>query len=383
MPDTLSALPPLSLYIHIPWCVRKCPYCDFNSHETKQELPEQEYIARLLQDLRNDRHFSQGRPFQSIFIGGGTPSLFQASAFDSLLTGIDSVIPIAPNAEITMEANPGTFEQQKFRDFFATGINRLSIGIQSFRHQQLTRLGRIHNGDEALRAFDMASNAGFRNINLDLMHGLPGQTTEFALQDLRTAIALNPTHLSWYQLTIEPNTVFYSKPPPLPADNTLWDIQEQGLQLLTTHGYEQYEVSAYASPGKRCSHNLNYWQFGDYMAIGAGAHGKITDLENQTLFRYQKTRLPNDYLNPGKPATSSRKIIARDQLAFEFFMNGLRLNDGIPKQWLDTRTGLSVTDVADRILEAKAKGLLLETESNWQPSSRGKQFLNELLTLFL
>ena len=279
----LPQLPPLALYIHIPWCVRKCPYCDFNSHAASPTLPEEEYVDALLADLDQDLHAVHGRELSSIFFGGGTPSLFSAQALGRLLKGVEQRIRFAPDIEITLEANPGTFEQEKFTAYRALGINRLSIGIQSFQEQKLKALGRIHNGDEAIRAAGMARQAGFDNFNLDLMHGLPDQSLDDALGDLRQAIAMKPTHLSWYQLTLEPNTVFWNQPPVLPEDDTLWDIQEAGQALLAEHGYAQYEVSAYAQPGRAARHNLNYWSFGDFIGIGAGAHGKLSHPDGRIL----------------------------------------------------------------------------------------------------
>ena len=295
-------LPPLALYVHIPWCVKKCPYCDFNSHAAGPNLPEQDYVAALLADLEQELPAVHNRPLSSIFIGGGTPSLFSASAIGQLLEGVAQRISFAPEIEITLEANPGTFEQDKFTAYRALGINRLSIGIQSFQDDKLKALGRIHGAEEALRAAEMARKAGFDNYNLDLMHGLPGQSLSDALFDLQTAMAQQPTHLSWYQLTIEPNTHYYSAPPQLPEDELLWDIQETGQALLADAGFMQYEVSAYAQPGRQARHNLNYWQFGDFIGIGAGAHGKLST-PNGLIYRNWKTRLPKDYLNKTKPLT--------------------------------------------------------------------------------
>ena len=272
----MLSLPPLSLYIHIPWCVRKCPYCDFNSHRSPDDLPEDDYVDALLEDLESDRVHAQGRPLRSIFIGGGTPSLFSPRAYQRLLAGIRHAVPFDDNLEITLEANPGTFEQEKFSAYRAAGINRLSIGIQSFNPLHLQALGRIHDDTEALRAAAIARRAGFDNLNLDLMFGLPGQSRREALDDLRRAADCAPAHLSWYQLTIEPNTEFYRRPPPLPGDDALAAMQEEGQALLARAGYRQYEISAYSQPGRACAHNLNYWTFGDYLGIGAGAHGKLT-----------------------------------------------------------------------------------------------------------
>ncbi|WP_322978856.1 radical SAM family heme chaperone HemW [Pseudomonas sp. C11] len=375
-------LPPLALYIHIPWCVRKCPYCDFNSHAAGPTLPEEEYVDALLADLDSDLHHAHGRPLTSIFFGGGTPSLFSDRALGRLLEGVEQRIAFAPDIEITLEANPGTFEQAKFKGYRSLGINRLSIGVQSFQEAKLKALGRIHNGDEAIRAADMARAAGFDNFNLDLMHGLPEQSIEDALFDLRTAIAQAPTHLSWYQLTMEPNTVFWSQPPELPEDDLLWDIQEAGQALLAAEGYVQYEVSAYARPGKQARHNLNYWTFGDFLGIGAGAHAKLSTQDGRIL-RTWKTRLPKDYLDPGKAYQAGERRLDADELPFEFLMNVLRLTDGAPAELFAQRTGLSLAqlDVARR--EAERLGLLQADATRLVATAKGQLFLNDLLQLFL
>ncbi|XXF13314.1 radical SAM family heme chaperone HemW [Pseudomonas sp. D1-36] len=378
----LPMLPPLALYIHIPWCVRKCPYCDFNSHTASPQLPEEEYVDALLADLNQDLHGVHGRPLSSIFFGGGTPSLFSAQALGRLLRGVEARIPFAPDIEITLEANPGTFEQEKFVAYRALGINRLSIGIQSFQQAKLQALGRIHNGDEAVRAAGMARQAGFDNFNLDLMHGLPDQSLEDALSDLRQAIALKPTHLSWYQLTLEPNTVFWNQPPILPEDDTLWDIQEAGQALLAEHGYDQYEVSAYAQPGRAARHNLNYWSFGDFIGIGAGAHGKLSHPDGR-IVRTWKTRLPKDYLNPAKRFLAGEKSLANEELPFEFLMNALRLTEGVAAQLYPQRTGLSLESLADGRREAEQSGLLQVEPSRLAATERGQLFLNDLLQKFL
>jgi putative oxygen-independent coproporphyrinogen III oxidase len=356
---------PLSLYIHVPWCIRKCPYCDFNSHEASV-IPEQDYLRALLNDLRQDHTLSQGREIQTIFIGGGTPSLFAASSYAQLLQDIHAITPIARDAEITLEANPGTFEYQKFRGFRAAGINRLSIGVQSFNPQHLQALGRVHDSDEAIRAISAAREVGFDQLNIDLMHGLPQQTPQQALADLQQAVDLQPSHLSWYQLTIEPNTVFFSRPPTLPDDERLWEIDQAGKAFIAAQGFDQYEVSAYARPGFECAHNLNYWHFGDYLAIGAGAHGKITDLATGSVTRYHKTRLPKDYLTATKPFTAQATVVDSSELPFEFFMNALRLNQPIAKALFVQRTGLQLDTVNTAIGDAKNKGLLTETPTHWQ-----------------
>ena len=375
-------LPPLAAYIHIPWCVRKCPYCDFNSHATGPQLPEDEYVAALLADLEEDFDQVQGRRLGSIFFGGGTPSLFSAQALGSILEGLEHRVGFAEDIEITLEANPGTFEQAKFRDYRRLGINRLSIGVQSFQPAKLKALGRIHDGDEAIRAADMARAAGFDNFNLDLMHGLPEQSLEDALSDLRTAIAQQPTHLSWYQLTVEPNTEFWSRPPQLPEDDTLWDIQEAGQALLAEQGYGQYETSAYAQPGRQARHNLNYWTFGDFLGLGAGAHGKISRPDGRIL-RSWKTRLPKDYLEPAKRFRAGEKQLKAEELPFEFLMNVLRLTDGAPALLFTQRTGLPLGQLADARREAEARGLLVADSQRLVATPKGQLFLNDLLQLFL
>ncbi len=373
-------LPPLSLYVHIPWCVRKCPYCDFNSHAAPTQLPENAYVDALLRDLQLELEHTAVRPLSSIFIGGGTPSLFSATAFARLLVGIQDVLPWQDDIEITLEANPGTFEQAKFAAYRQLGINRLSIGIQSFNDQHLTQLGRVHNANEAQQAVAIAQQAGFTNINLDLMHGLPEQNLAQALADLTCAIELQPNHISWYQLTIEPNTVFWNQPPVLPEDDSLWDIQQAGQALLAEQGFIQYEVSAYAKPNKQAQHNLNYWQFGDYIGIGAGAHGKISSLDGRIL-RYWKTRQPNDYLNNQRRA--GEQLLNNSELPFEFLMNALRLSKGVPSQLFTQRTGLPLALLQESWLNAQNKGLMLENPQRLATTEQGALFLNDLLHIFL
>lgn len=375
-------LPPLAAYVHIPWCVRKCPYCDFNSHAAGPELPETDYVDAVLADLEQDLVHVHGRPLTSIFFGGGTPSLFSAAALGRLLEGIERRVPFAPDIEITLEANPGTFEQAKFSAYRQLGINRLSIGVQSFQGDKLKALGRIHDGGEAIRAADMARNAGFDNFNLDLMHGLPDQSLDDALYDLSTAIAQGPTHLSWYQLTMEPNTVFWSQPPQLPEDDLLWDIQEAGQALLAEAGYAQYEVSAYAHEGRRARHNLNYWTFGDFLGIGAGAHAKLSSPEGR-IQRTWKTRLPKDYLDPAKAFQAGARELDADELPFEFLMNVLRLTDGVPAGLYPQRTGLPLADLAASRREAEAQGLLQADPARLAATPKGQLFLNDLLQRFL
>ncbi len=376
------ALPPLAAYIHIPWCVRKCPYCDFNSHAAGPNLPEEEYVDALLADLELDLVHVHERQLTSIFFGGGTPSLFSAKALGRLLEGVEKRVGFASDIEITLEANPGTFEQAKFRDYRSLGINRLSIGVQSFQEAKLKALGRIHNGDEAVRAADMARAAGFDNFNLDLMHGLPEQSIEDALFDLRTAIAQAPTHLSWYQLTMEPNTVFWSQPPQLPEDDLLWDIQEAGQALLAAEGYAQYEISAYAQPGRQARHNLNYWTFGDFLGIGAGAHAKLSAPDGR-IVRSWKTRLPKDYLDPGKPFQAGERVLDAEELPFEFLMNVLRLTDGVRADLFEQRCGLPLSSLASARLEAESRKLLASDPQRLVATREGQLFLNDLLQHFL
>lgn len=375
-------LPPLALYIHIPWCVKKCPYCDFNSHAAGPVLPEQDYVDALLADLDADLPRVHGRPLGSIFFGGGTPSLFSARALGRLLEGVEQRVAFAADIEITLEANPGTFEQAKFKGYRSLGINRLSIGVQSFQAAKLKALGRIHDGHEAVRAADMARAAGFDNFNLDLMHGLPEQSLEDALGDLRTAIAQAPTHLSWYQLTLEPNTVFWNQPPTLPEDDTLWDIQEAGQALLAAHGYAQYEVSAYAQPGKAARHNLNYWTFGDFLGIGAGAHAKLSSPDGR-ISRSWKTRLPKDYLDPAKRFGAGERVLGADELPFEFLMNVLRLTDGVASELFTRRSGLPLSLLADARAQAVKRGLLHADPARLAATREGQLFLNDLLQYFL
>ena len=384
-------LPPLSLYIHIPWCVRKCPYCDFNSHEPdankKKIIPEQDYVAQLLRDLEQDLPFVQDRVLQSIFFGGGTPSLFSAQSIKVILDRVQEKIPFADDIEITLEANPGTAEAEKFQGFRAAGVNRLSIGVQSFQSQHLQALGRIHDGEQAVRAVAMAQAAGFERINIDLMHGLPAQTVEDALADLQQALDLGVSHLSWYQLTIEPNTVFYRQPPPLPAEEALWDIQQAGLTLLQQHGFHQYEVSAFARDSngnsQQCRHNRGYWQFGDYLGIGAGAHGKITLPAENRILRYSKTRLPRHYLERENSFLAEQFDLASAGLPFEFMLNALRLADGVPKELFAERTGLAQAAIETIWCDLKHRGLVTEDKTRLATTSHGFLFLNDVLTAFM
>ena len=383
MMSEFTLLPPLSLYIHLPWCVKKCPYCDFNSHTFASGLPEQEYIEALRADLQQQLPQIWGRRIISVFIGGGTPSLFSAGAMQQLISMIKTHLNCLPTMEVTMEANPGTVEQQKFNDFYAAGINRLSIGVQSFDDNKLQALGRIHNADEAKRAVEVARQAGFENINLDLMFGLPGQTPQQGLDDLQQAIDLSPQHISWYQLTIEPNTLFYSQPPVIPDDEDIWQLQQQGQALLASHGYAQYEVSAYAQAGQQCRHNLNYWQFGDYLALGAGAHGKLTRSDTGEITRYWQRRQPTDYMQAtAEQKTSASEVVDASQIVFEFMLNALRLKQGFNLQQFSQHTGLPASRISTVCEQAIADGLMQQQGEQYAASPRGYLFLNDLINRF-
>lgn len=336
----------------------------------------------LLEDLQKDLVWVQGREIQSIFIGGGTPSLFSVAAYEQLFAGLKQHLTFASDIEITLEANPGTFEAEKFKGYRQLGINRLSIGVQSFNNEMLSILGRVHDGEQAKRAIQMAKDAGFDNFNIDIMYGLPKQTMEITLSDVRQALAFKPTHFSWYQLTIEPNTEFYKRPPILPEDDNIWDMQEAGLAILAEHGFEHYEISAHAQAGKQARHNVNYWQFGDYLGIGAGAHGKITWAETGEIFRTQKTRLPKDYLNPHSIKSSQKDVIERTEVGLECLMNALRLKEGISIADFEQRTGLTLADVAEPVEQGQKLGLLAIDERIYA-TEKGQQYLNNLLALFL
>ncbi|MBC7006222.1 radical SAM family heme chaperone HemW [Photobacterium sp. BZF1] len=378
--------PPLSLYIHIPWCVQKCPYCDFNSHALKTDIPELDYIDALIEDLDTDLAkydlASQSRELHSIFIGGGTPSLISAPEIGRLLEAVKKRIPFSNDIEITMEANPGTVEAGRFNAYREVGVNRISIGIQSFQDEKLKRLGRIHGSREAITAAGLAQEAGLDSFNIDLMHGLPDQSIDDALSDLKQAIALEPPHLSWYQLTIEPNTLFYSKPPVLPDDDDLWEIFEQGHKLLAEAGYVQYEISGYSKPGRQCRHNLNYWRFGDYLGIGCGAHGKLSFADG-TITRTVKVKHPRGYLNPAKPYLDQETQVEAAELPFEFFMNRFRLLEACPKQDYVERTGLPLTSIEGPINWALEQNYLEDRGDEWQITEHGKLFLNDLLAAFV
>ena len=382
--------PALSLYIHIPWCVQKCPYCDFNSHALKETIPEQEYIAALLEDLDRDIERYQlaqaPRLLHSIFIGGGTPSLISAEGIGALLRGVEARLPFEHAIEITMEANPGTIEADRFKAYREQGVTRISIGVQSFESSKLKALGRIHGREEAINAANLAHQIGLNSFNLDLMHGLPDQTPEQALADLDQAIELAPPHFSWYQLTIEPNTLFYSKPPVLPDEDDLWDIFEMGHKKLTDAGYVQYEISGYSKPGYQCQHNLNYWRFGDYLGIGCGAHGKLSFADGR-IVRTTKIKHPKGYLaayqNMVKPYLDSEQLVPDEDRPFEFFMNRFRLIEACPKADFITTTGLPLSTIEPTITWALEQGYLVEDERHWQITEKGKLFLNDLLEAFM
>jgi putative oxygen-independent coproporphyrinogen III oxidase len=375
-------LPPLTLYVHIPWCVRKCPYCDFNSHALRGEIPEAQFIDALLQDLAWDYRPADGRQIISIFIGGGTPSLLSGTGITRLLAGIRSHCACAPDLEVTLEANPGTAEAWRFAAYREVGVTRLSVGVQSFTDAQLSALGRIHNAKEARAAIHLARSAGFDQVNMDLMFGLPGQTLTDALRDLTTALDLEPDHLSYYQLTLEPNTAFHHTPPALPDEDLMWEMQEQGQQRLAARGFAQYEVSAYAQMGKRCRHNLNYWQFGDYLGIGPGAHGKLTDADGRVV-RHWKPRQPEDYLarRCSGPFHAGQRTLTPDDLKTEFLMNALRLREGFSLQLFETRTGLDRCVLAAGLKRAQQAGLLDLNDEHVCTTAMGYSFLNQLLLL--
>jgi oxygen-independent coproporphyrinogen-3 oxidase len=374
---------PLSLYVHIPWCVRKCPYCDFNSHEGQVE--EAAYVSALLADLEQDQHYAQGRPIHSIFFGGGTPSLFSGEAIKQILQGVAQRIPLSANCEITLEANPGTVEQARFDAYREAGVNRLSIGVQSFNQQHLQRLGRIHSNDEAIKAATAARQAGFDNFNLDLMFALPGQTEVEAVEDVLQAAALNPSHISHYHLTMEPNTVFAKYPPEqLPDEEASWEIQDICERELESAGYENYEVSAWAKPNQQCAHNLNYWRFGDYLGIGAGAHGKITQADG-SIIRTAKKKAPAHFLRDSGSAAvyASKAAISPQALPFEYMLNRLRLSEPFDAVELKTYSGINSEDLSAAFAEAIEQQLLVKQGNYWRRTGKGRDYLNNLLELFL
>ena len=380
-----TRLPPLALYIHFPWCVQKCPYCDFNSHEVQGELAETAYVDALIADLDQELPRIWGRTVSSVFMGGGTPSLFSPGSIDHLLSSLRARLTFTPNIEITLEANPGTVEQGRFAEFRAIGISRLSIGVQSFQDTQLERLGRIHTGKDAIRAAEAEHKAGFENFNLDLMFALPGQNIRLAHDDLQTAISLSPGHISYYQLTIEPNTLFHKHPPALPEDESAWEMQSKGQTQLAGAGYTQYEISAYAQDERQCCHNLNYWQFGDYLGIGAGAHDKITDMAQQTITRRWKAKHPDTYLGN---ATADKRIagsrtLSQDDAILEFMLNTLRLTSGFDSDLFQQQTGLPISHIEETIQEAVSNGWLGRNRQRIWPTEEGQRFHNDLVALFL
>lgn len=384
----LKTLPPLSLYIHIPWCVKKCPYCDFNSHEArggKSNIPEKDYVAALIRDLESALPQIWGRKLISVFFGGGTPSLFSAQSIDAILTAVRTLLPLEHFAEITLEANPGTFEAQKFADFRAAGINRLSIGIQSFNAKHLKALGRIHDDDEAHRAIKIALR-NFDNVNLDLMYALPHQLLEETQRDIAEALAYGVPHISAYHLTLEPNTLFHRNPPPLPDDDSAAAMQEMIEQTLASSGYLNYETSAFAKPGRESRHNLNYWSFGDYLGIGAGAHSKLSFADR--IVRQMRHKQPKEYLArmaPDSPdiAIQEQHEVGRDDRSFEFMMNALRLTDGFATELFQERSGLPITTILKQLEQAELRGLIVRDHQRIKPTLRGKRFLNDLLQIFL
>lgn len=384
----MKTISPLALYIHFPWCVRKCPYCDFNSHALRGEVPEETYIEALLADLEIDQQRVADRTLTSIFMGGGTPSLFSEKSIEKLLMEIHQRFTVVKDIEITLEANPGTIDYQRFVGYRAAGVNRLSIGVQSFQKEKLIALGRIHDDGEAIRAIQAAKAAGFTNFNIDLMFGLPNQSMADALFDLQTAIDLSPSHLSWYQLTIEPNTFFAHKPPILPEDERIWEMQEQGYELLAKNNFVQYEISAYCHDHNYCRHNKNYWEFGDYLGIGAGAHGKITDKKTGNITRMWKVKNPKDYLSSldKKDIVSfigGDEIIKKEQLPFEFMLNALRLYQNIPVKLFEDQTGLPLGSIVPFLQKAKEKDLLVWDQQSIQPTELGRRFYNDLVELFI
>jgi oxygen-independent coproporphyrinogen-3 oxidase len=375
---SLAALPPLSLYVHLPWCLKKCPYCDFNSHERSGSLPEKEYVEKLISDLEGLLPSVWGRRLGSVFIGGGTPSLFSPGSIDALLSGVRARLPLEPDAEITLEANPGTVEAARFRGFRQAGVNRISIGVQSFDDVMLKALGRIHGANEARRAIE-AALAAFDNVNIDLMYGLPDQSDAMARADITEASRAGVRHVSAYQLTIEPNTVFWSQPPQLPGHDESADMQLMVEDVLAKAGYEHYETAAFAQPGKRCRHNLNYWQFGDYLGIGAGAHGKISFPDRIT--RHERAKQPAVYLQ--NDFSIENRVIPTAELPFEFMLNALRLVEGFPVQLFTERTGLAFGTIQSSLEKSEKQGLLERDLKTVRPTERGQRFLNELLALFL
>ena len=381
--------PPLSLYIHIPWCIKKCPYCDFNSHQVNGSFEEDKYTNKLYDDFLVEltRLGDKNRELQSIFIGGGTPSLFNGDSFHFLFTRIKSHLKFSENIEITIEANPGAVDSEKFRAYFDAGINRISLGVQSFDDKYLSKLGRIHTSNDAIKSIEVAKSAGFENINLDIMHGLPEQSIEAAVEDLRIAIEQSPSHISWYQFTIEPNTYFYNYPPKLPAENIQDSIFEEGTKILSTHAFSQYEVSAFAQNSRKSSHNHNYWSFGDYLGIGAGAHGKLTLLNENKLIRTNKPKRPEHYMNHAVDSATQLREISTEERTIEFLMNALRLKEGFSQNLFEVRTGNEFSVISSKISKLIESGLIetnkIHGEDFYCASHKGYRFLNTLLGEFL
>jgi oxygen-independent coproporphyrinogen-3 oxidase len=374
--------PPLSLYVHMPWCVRKCPYCDFNSHARPADWPEQRYVEALLADLETDLPLVTGRRIESLFMGGGTPSLFSPESIGRLLEGIGARIPMIPGAEVTLEANPGTVERGRFAGYAAAGVTRISLGAQSFNPRMLQALGRIHGPEEIGTAIGELAAAGIANFNLDLMYALPGQSPDEAQSDLRAAIALGPAHVSYYQLTLEPGTAFFHRPPRLPDDDGAWSMQVAGQAELAAAGYDQYEVSAYARRGWQCAHNLGYWHFGDYLGIGAGAHGKLT--VDDAVLRTERPKMPREYMERASAGQAAeRRRVAPEDLAFEFMLNGLRLTAGFALEDFESRTGLPRTAVEEELLRLEGRGLMRRDGTHWRASELGFRFLSDLQASFL
>jgi len=382
----VTQYPPLSLYIHVPWCVRKCPYCDFNSHaQNSEEIPQVAYLAALFADLEQELPQIAEREIVSIFIGGGTPSLLAPEMIEQLLFGLRSRLRLRNNLEITLEANPGTAESEKFQRFREAGVNRLSLGIQSFDSATLQKLGRIHDAKQARQAIILAQQARFTHINVDLMFGLPGQTVISAINELEIACSFNPSHLSWYQLTIEPHTEFYRSPPVLPREDDIWQIQQAGLEFLSAQGFENYEISAFARDGRYCQHNLNYWQFGDYIGIGAGAHGKLTNIQTGRIIRRSKQTHPKAYLKLAHTAdgVATTHELQPDDILGEFMLNALRLKQGVPMNMLTERTGLTWAQVEPLVQQARNRGWLIQENQRIAATTQGWYFLNDVLELFL
>ena len=381
--------PPLSLYIHIPWCIKKCPYCDFNSHQVNGSFEEDKYTNKLYDDflVELNRLGDKNRELQSIFIGGGTPSLFKGDSFHFLLTRIKSHLKFSENIEITIEANPGAVDSEKFRAYFDAGINRISLGVQSFDDKYLSKLGRIHTSDDAIKSIEVAKSAGFENINLDIMHGLPEQSIEAAVEDLRIAIEQSPSHISWYQFTIEPNTYFYNYPPKLPGENIQDSIFEEGSKILSTHAFSQYEVSAFAQNSRKSSHNHNYWSFGDYLGIGSGAHGKLTLLNENKLIRTNKPKRPDHYMNHAVDSATQLREIPTEERTIEFLMNALRLKEGFSQNLFEVRTGNEFSVISSKISKLIESGFIetnkIHGEDFYCASNKGYRFLNTLLGEFL